>query len=130
MALENGIYLSDEQKISNLTDSVVILLNKTTDYFNPSPNTAATNAQVSISDNAGNVYPLTEVASGVYYNGHIAGIPRTTYTLKIDDGVRDVINNDGLFSSSTPANPTGNISNGALGYFAAWSVSVKTMVVP
>ncbi len=229
--------------ISNLTDSVVILLNKTTDYFNPSPNTAVTSAQVSISDNAGNIYPLTEIASGVYYNGHIAGTSGTKYTLKVDDGetvftsssqmpdlvkidsmsventadfrnenaidcfihdpagvpnyymakvikngvllkpdritvtsdkffdgksrqfvldagrygldrflpndtltvqlfnidkptydyfntLRDVINNDGLFSSSTPANPTGNISNGALGYFAAWSVSEKTIVVP
>jgi len=33
------------------------------------------------------------------------------------------------FSTSTPDNPDNNISNGALGYFAAWSIDEKTIVV-
>jgi hypothetical protein len=41
------------------------------------------------------------------------------------------ITNTGRFlgSTSTPDNPDNNISNGALGYFSAWSVSEKTLVV-
>lgn len=36
---------------------------------------------------------------------------------------------EGSFNSSSPANPTSNVSNGALGYFSAYSVSTKTIVV-
>lgn len=35
----------------------------------------------------------------------------------------------GGFTSASPANPTSNISNGALGYFSAYSVTSKTVVV-
>lgn len=31
--------------------------------------------------------------------------------------------------SAAPANPTSNISNGALGYFSAWSSDVKTVII-
>ena len=31
--------------------------------------------------------------------------------------------------SAAPANPTSNISNGALGYFSAWSSDIKTVVI-
>lgn len=34
------------------------------------------------------------------------------------------------FFGSTPANPNTNLSNGALGYFAAMAIDTKTMVVP
>lgn len=34
-----------------------------------------------------------------------------------------------ILSASTPANPPGNINNGALGYFAAWSISEKTVIM-
>jgi hypothetical protein len=34
------------------------------------------------------------------------------------------------FFGSTPANPKNNLSNGALGYFGACAVSVKTMMIP
>ncbi len=44
--------------------------------------------------------------------------------------LRDITNSGGRsFSTSTPDNPDNNISNGALGYFAAWAVSEKTLVV-
>lgn len=36
----------------------------------------------------------------------------------------------GGFTSSSPANPTSNISNGALGYFSACAVTSKTIVIP
>jgi hypothetical protein len=35
----------------------------------------------------------------------------------------------GGFSSSSPANPTSNISNGALGYFSAYAVTSKTIII-
>ena len=35
----------------------------------------------------------------------------------------------GAFNSSTPANPSSNISNGALGYFSAYSVKSKSIVI-
>ncbi|MES2397718.1 MAG: DUF4249 domain-containing protein [Bacteroidota bacterium] len=35
----------------------------------------------------------------------------------------------GGFTSASPANPTSNISNGALGYFNAYSVTSKTIVI-
>ena len=34
------------------------------------------------------------------------------------------------FTSAAPANPTTNLSNGALGYFGAWSKSVEFLLVP
>jgi hypothetical protein len=36
----------------------------------------------------------------------------------------------GGFSSPTPANPTSNISGGALGYFSAITISSKSVIVP
>lgn len=35
----------------------------------------------------------------------------------------------GGISSTTPANPTSNLNNGALGYFNAYSVSTKTIII-
>lgn len=35
----------------------------------------------------------------------------------------------GNFNSSSPANPTSNLSNGALGYFSAYSVTSKTVTI-
>ena len=38
------------------------------------------------------------------------------------------ITSDQIFSASTPSNPPNNISNDGLGYFAAWSISEKTII--
>ena len=35
----------------------------------------------------------------------------------------------GIASTGTPANPNTNISNGALGYFAAYSVKADTLII-
>jgi hypothetical protein len=34
------------------------------------------------------------------------------------------------FFGSTPANPNNNLSNGALGYFGTYAVSIRTMSIP
>ena len=36
---------------------------------------------------------------------------------------------DASFSSSSPANPISNLSNGALGYFSAYSVTAKSIII-
>jgi hypothetical protein len=36
---------------------------------------------------------------------------------------------DGMMSSSTPANPVSNISNGAMGYFGVYTISSKTIII-
>jgi hypothetical protein len=72
-----------EGSISNLPDTVRVLLSKTTDYFNPQSITPITNAQVSISDNMGNVSQPIASLNGAYYFGNLGGTPGTTYTLKV-----------------------------------------------
>ncbi len=44
--------------------------------------------------------------------------------------LEQLIEADGSSQSATPANPKGNISNGALGYFTAHTTSVKTLPLP
>jgi hypothetical protein len=52
----------------------------------------------------------------------------------IDQGVFDYLRTlgqaDNNMASATPANPTSNISNGALGYFSAYAVTSKGIVIP
>jgi hypothetical protein len=54
----------------------------------------------------------------------------------IDKNVREYfrllrqLNNQGGFQSAPPANPVTNISGGALGYFSAYSVRTKSVIVP
>lgn len=52
----------------------------------------------------------------------------------IDKGVYDYLRTlgqaDNNAASATPANPTPNISNGALGYFSAYAVRSKGIIVP
>jgi len=43
--------------------------------------------------------------------------------------LRDITEGETFLSASTPSNPPNNISHGALGYFAAWSVSEKRVIV-
>ncbi len=54
--------------------------------------------------------------------------------LSIDKGAYEYFrtfnqSDGGGFNSSSPANPTSNISNGALGYFCAYSVTSKTVTI-
>jgi hypothetical protein len=235
-----------EGSISNFADSVKVKITMTTDYFTPTASAPVTDAQVSISDDEGNVYQLPGQPDGTYFITNLAGTPERTYTLNVNANgntytatskmpglvsvdslsiqydanrrtgktvpdailcyLRDpaavanfyrvrVFKNDSLFSSnngapvyndkyfngdytnlrigfgrinltplnskdkllvqlfnidqqtyeyfnilrailnqslfsaSTPANPPNNLNNGALGYFAAWSISEKTLIV-
>ena len=44
-------------------------------------------------------------------------------------GLRSITSTGRLMSTSTPDNPDNNISNGAMGYFSAWAISEKTLIV-
>jgi hypothetical protein len=57
----------------------------------------------------------------------LISIDRVTYNYFKQ--LRDLTNSGRPFSTSTPDNPDNNISNGALGYFAAWAIDEKTFVV-
>ena len=57
----------------------------------------------------------------------LLNIDRVTYDYY--KTLRDITREGRLISVSTPANPTNNISNGALGYFAAKSISEKSIVI-
>lgn len=108
---------------------------------------------------SGNYYQFTETINGIdytdrvlvssdrLYNGKYVsrGLDSDTtlkkgYTLTlsmycIDKSVYDYLStlNDvsdaGKFSSVTPANPSSNISNGALGYFSAHTIQSKQVIV-
>jgi hypothetical protein len=43
--------------------------------------------------------------------------------------LRNITSAYGMMVFSTPSNPPGNITNGALGYFSAWSVSEKILII-
>lgn len=58
----------------------------------------------------------------------------TIQLLSLDEGAyeylrtfQDLVNNNP--GSAAPANPNTNISNGALGYFSAWSSSIKSAII-
>jgi hypothetical protein len=74
-----------EASISNMPDTVKVLLTQTTDYFSPQNIAPITGAQVSLSDSSGNVFQPVVAANGVYIFGKLAGIPGTTYTLKVQE---------------------------------------------
>lgn len=73
-----------EASISNLADTVKVLLTQTTDYFNPQNITPITGAQVTISDSTGNIFQPVIAANGAYIFGKLAGVPGTSYTLKVE----------------------------------------------
>lgn len=233
-----------EGSISNLSDSVRIMLHKSTDYFKPIDFAPVANATVSINDSYGNTYVLFNNSNGTYSIKGIHSFPDDQFTLnitsdgelyeattqmpnlvKIDsviieksiqhfnksrikisilikdpagvanfyqvkvfkndsllnatrlalysdryfDGkstkidvtsrrfgtprfevndivkiqlinidkmmydyfqvLRDNTDSENILSASTPSNPPNNITNGALGYFAAWSISEKTVII-
>jgi len=51
--------------------------------------------------------------------------PLFNYFTQLNDAI-----GGGMGMSSTPYNPASNIQNGALGYFAAWSVTADTLYIP
>ena len=62
----------------------VVVITKTTDYFEPSDFPRVENAGVIISDNAGNSATLVEEEPGLYTTSGITGVTGRTYTLTVD----------------------------------------------
>ena len=70
--------------ITNELKVHTVKLNISTSYFYNEPAPTASGATVSISDNEGNIYLLTETLPGVYQTaGNVQGKIGNTYTLKI-----------------------------------------------
>jgi hypothetical protein len=85
----------------------------------------------------GRTYTLTVNSEGKEYSASSAissGDYVTVALQSIDKGVYEYFrtlnqaNNSG--QSATPANPVSNFSNGALGYFSAYAVKVKSIFIP
>jgi hypothetical protein len=74
-----------EGNLNNRNDSVKVSVSRTTNYFNPSLNTAVTGATVIINDNHGHNYNLKEYLPGQYFN-IFAGTSGYTYTLSVTTG--------------------------------------------
>lgn len=65
-----------------------------------------------------------------------AGDTVTVELLSIDEAtynyfntLKAIINSDGPGSSASPANPVTNLSNGSLGYFAAYAIDTKSIIL-
>ncbi len=66
-----------------VSDSVVVRISKSTDYFEPGIYPPVSNAVVSITDNSGNSRQLQETSPGTYSETS-AGVEGNTYTLKVE----------------------------------------------
>jgi len=231
-----------EGSVSNLSDSVIVAVHFSTDFYTPESITPVNDAVLTLKDSAGTDHPLSRVADGIYKAGNISAKPGDIFDLviaeagnsytsvatmpvlvKIDsvfitrdpdrrdgdvvnvrikdpagipdyyqfeifrndsllntgnnfiivsdkyfdgktgslpiggrrlgintfnsgdritvrmkniekwmydylDILRSITNQEAIFSITTPANPPGNISGNALGYFSANSISVKTII--
>ena len=101
--LDNTIFLYDDLLVDGDSSSIML--------FNPSSGMPDPNSM----------------------NGLKQGDTLTVWLQGIDKGVYEylsMLNQSGSgFQSASPANPTSNFSNGALGYFSAYAVRSKTIVV-
>lgn len=72
----------------------------------------------------------TKLISGDTVNIQLQCIDKSTYDFY--NTLNNAVGNTGAsqFISSLPANPTNNISNHGLGYFSAYALTTKTLVVP
>ena len=77
-----------EGRISNISDSVKIMLHKSTDYFSPKNIVSVINGTVSISDSQGNSYLVSNNLNGIYSVTNFIPKPGGSYTLNVTvDGV-------------------------------------------
>ena len=67
------------------------------------------------------------VALGDTITVELLSIDKTTYDYF--NTLRDVLSSDRSATSLSPANPNTNLSNGSLGYFVAWTVDSRTIVL-
>ncbi len=64
----------------------VVKISRSVNFYDPSVYPAVSGANVTISDNLGHSDQLTEKAPGMYVTSILLGIPKTTYTLKVNVG--------------------------------------------
>jgi hypothetical protein len=75
-----------EAVISNISDTAVVQVHKSTDYYQPSGITPVNDATVKITDNSGSVHTLTLAAPGIYKGGKLKGRPHDRFSLEIKEG--------------------------------------------
>jgi hypothetical protein len=75
-----------EARISNLSDTVKVMLHKSTDYFTPKDIIAVSDGLVSISDASGNSFSLTNNLNGIYSLTNFHATEGQSYTLKVITG--------------------------------------------
>jgi hypothetical protein len=67
------------------------------------------------------------VAVGDTITVELLSIDRATYDYF--NTLRDVLSSDRSPTSLSPTNPMTNLNNGSLGYFSAWTIDVKTIIL-
>ena len=67
------------------------------------------------------------VAVGDTITVELLSIDRATYDYF--NTLRDVLSSDRSPTSLSPTNPNTNLSNGSLGYFSAYTIDVKTIIL-
>jgi hypothetical protein len=67
------------------------------------------------------------VQTGDTITVELLSIDRPTYDYF--NTLRDVLSSDQAATSLAPANPNTNLSNGSLGYFSAWTIDTKTIIM-
>jgi hypothetical protein len=85
-----------EGNLNNLSDSVRVLLTKSTDYFKPTGITPVTNATVTVADTHGNSWLLKNSEFGMYYTGNFIAIPGDSYTLQVNADGTDYTASSGM----------------------------------
>jgi hypothetical protein len=85
-----------EGNINNLSDSVKVLLSRSTDYFKPTGIAPVTNATVTLTDSHGNSRILSNSNYGMYYTGDFHTKPDESYTLQVTFDGREYIANDAM----------------------------------
>jgi len=74
-----------EGSISNLSDTVFIQVHRSTDYFTPTAIASVNDAVVSVTDSAGTLHPLTNIADGLYAGVNIKSKPGDIFNLAVTD---------------------------------------------
>ncbi len=70
----------------------------------------------------------TKIKKGDTIKVELQCIDLATYKYYV--GLKAISDSNNQFGSTTPSNPPSNISNNALGYFAAHTVHLKTIIIP
>lgn len=105
-------------------------------FYIPDPNSTSsspTNRSYLLNDDNKNGEPNTvqlfsrKLNSGELIVAELRSIDQAVfdYYFSIEDALTG-----SSFTSAAPANPKSNFSNGALGYFGAWSKDIKLLIVP